>query len=309
MNHEKREVAVSTTRHLGFKIDLIQKVAAITKKHKSRIIVFFDNFLVAARKKQRISVKSIQKMLGLQIWISTVFRVARQFLTSVCDILRVTSGCGYFYPRKHKALVSRAVQDLTFWRRFVSGTAAASFDFLLARLPVNDNELTSDACTSFGMAGVLHFGQPNSKFPGCQGLFWQMAWTDWEKVIGMSDLSDGKVEINVAEFLALLITCETFTAFCAGKLTYLGLDNTSARSWFERARCPRFPFDRCAQGTHLHMLKQSMKVRTRWIPSAANTLADKVSRQRFPSTSLGTMVAGVRLLKVRPKWRIVLKYI
>ena len=125
----------------------------------------------------------------------------------------------------------------------------------------------------------------------------------------MMDLSDGRVKINVAEFLALLITCETFTAFCAGKLTYLGLDNTSARSWFERARCPRFPFDRCAQGTHLHMLKQSMKVKTRWISSAANTLADKVSRQRFPATSLGTKVAGVRLRKVRPKWQHVLKFI
>ena len=309
MNHGKREVASSATRHLGFKIDLIRKVASVTKKHRSRIIVFFDNFLVAARKKQRISVKSIQKMLGLQIWISTVFRVARQFLTSVCDILRITSGCCYFFPRKHQALVARAVQDLTFWRRFVSGTAAASFDYLLSRLPVNDNRLSSDACTSYGMAGVLLFGQPNSKFPGCQGLFWQMAWTDWKKVIVMVDLSDGRVKINEAEFLALLITCETFTAFCAGKLTFLELDNTSARAWFERARCPRFPFDRCAQGTHLHMLKQSMKVRTRWIPSAANTLADKGSRKRLPSNPLGTMVAGVRLLKVRPKWRNVLKYI
>ena len=309
MNHGKREVASSATRHLGFKVDLIRKVASVTKKHRSRIIVFFDNFLVAARKKQRISVKSIQKMLGLQIWISTVFRVARQFLTSVCDILRITSACCYFYPRKHQALVARAVQDLTFWRRFVSGTAAASFDYLLSRLPVNDNRLSSDACTSYGMAGVLLFGQPNSKFPGCQGLFWQMAWTDWKKVIVMVDLSDGRVKINEAEFLALLITCETFTAFCAGKLTFLELDNTSARAWFERARCPRFPFDRCAQGTHLHMLKQSMKVRTRWIPSAANTLADKGSRKRLPSNPLGTMVAGVRLLKVRPKWRNVLKYI
>ena len=309
MNHGKREVASSATRHLGFRIDLIRKVASVTKKHRSRIIVFFDNFLVAVRKKQRISVKSIQKMLGLQIWISTEFRVARQFLTSVCDILRITSGCCYFYPRKHQALVARAVQDLTFWRRFVSGTAAASFDYLLSRLPVNDNRLSSDACTSYGMAGVLQFGQPNSKFPGCQGLFWQMAWTDWKKVIVMVELSDGRVKINEAEFLALLITCETFTAFCAGKLTFLELDNTSARAWFERARCPRFPFDRCAQGTHLHMLKQSMKVRTRWIPSAANTLADKGSRKRLPSNPLGTMVAGVRLLKVRPKWRNVLKYI
>ena len=264
---------------------------------------------MAARKKQRISVESIQKMLGLQIWISTVFRVARQFLTSVCDILRITSGCCYFFPRKHQALVARAVQDLTFWRRFVSGTAAASFDYLLSRLPVNDNRLSSDACTSYGMAGVLHFGQPNSKFHGCQGLFWQMAWTDWRKVIVMVDLSDGRVKINEAEFLALLITCETFKAFCAGKLTFLELDNTSARAWFERARCSRFPFDRCAQGTHLHLLKQSMKVRTRWIPSAANTLADKGSRKRLPSNPLGTMVAGVRLLKVRPKWRNVLKYI
>ena len=101
MNFDKRELPASSTRHLGFRVDLIRKVALVTKKHRDRIHAFFDGFLVAVRKKQRIAVKRLQKMLGLQIWISTVFRIARQFLTSICDAIRALGqGQKYFYLGK-----------------------------------------------------------------------------------------------------------------------------------------------------------------------------------------------------------------
>ena len=65
-----------------------------------KIMVFFDRLLKAIRTKSRISVRELQRMLGLQIWISTIFRVARQFLTSICDILRTAGQRYFFYPRK-----------------------------------------------------------------------------------------------------------------------------------------------------------------------------------------------------------------
>ena len=77
----------------------------------------------------------------------------------------------------------------------------------------------------------------------------------------MEELTVGKVKINVAEFLALLITCETFTLFCAGKITEVKTDNVTTRSLVNKARCPHHPFDRCAQGLHLHMLRHAMKLR------------------------------------------------
>ena len=116
MNEDKRESTRSTTRHLGFMIDLKLKVAKITAKHKGKILVFFDRFLLAVRKKGRILIKDIQKLLGVQIWISSVFRVARQFLTSICDILKSAHNRRkYFYPSKFPRLVNRAVHDLNFW--------------------------------------------------------------------------------------------------------------------------------------------------------------------------------------------------
>ena len=145
LNYGKRKLPSSEVQHLGFEIHLARKVVLVTQKHRSRVSNFFDQFLIAARKNQRISIKSIQKMLGLQIWISTVFRVARQFLTSVCDLLRVNYNGTYFYPRKHPALVARTIRDLKFWRRFVSGKATASFDYLLCRLPPSKERLSSDA--------------------------------------------------------------------------------------------------------------------------------------------------------------------
>ena len=114
LNDDKRELPASATRHLGFFIDLKRKAVMITQKHKRKVKVYFNNFLVAARKKERLSVRGIQRMLGLQIWISIVFRVARQFLTSICDILKISKERPHFYPRKHPQLVARAVRDLAF---------------------------------------------------------------------------------------------------------------------------------------------------------------------------------------------------
>ena len=168
-------MALSATRHLGFNIDLMQKLVRITDKHRTKITGFFTLFLARVRENARIPVKNIQKMLGLQIWISTVFRVARQFLTSLCDILRKTSGHSYFYPRKHPALVARVIHDLKFWRRFVQSPTAADFDYLLNRLPANKERLSCDASSSFGMAGVIHFHGVRKGFEGLSGLFWQIS--------------------------------------------------------------------------------------------------------------------------------------
>ena len=85
-----------TSRHLGFMIDLRRKVVMVTQKHRVRVLSFFDSFLASFRVGGRIAVKRIQRMLGLQIWISTVLRVVRQFLTSVCDILRISRKSSFF---------------------------------------------------------------------------------------------------------------------------------------------------------------------------------------------------------------------
>ena len=122
-------------------------------------------------------------------------------------------------------------------------------------------------------------------------------------------MTPGQVKICVAEFVAALITIETFADECAGKLTYLELDNTVAHAWFEAARCPEFPFDRCAQGTHLYMLGRNMKVKTRWITSEQNVLADKCSRMDFDKKAPGHKIGGRRLLQVRPRWMSMLKYV
>ena len=159
------------------------------------------------------------------------------------------------------------------------------------------------------MAGVLIFesGTPNTK--NIEGLFWQMAWPEWYKVSPMPSLTVGSVKINVAEFLALLITCETFTSFCKGKYTTIVTDNVSAKAWVNKARCPHHPFDRCAQGLHLHMLRHAMKLRASWIPTRGNTLADKCSRKKFSMNTTGHSIGGRQILKVKPKWTHVTKYL
>ena len=316
LNDDKRELPRSSTRHLGFRIDLQAKFVMISRKHKSKILVFFNNFAKSARQGRRIRVRGMQRMLGLQIWISTIFRIARQFLTSLCDALRTVlhSHNGkpreFFRPNSHKRLVKRVLFDLKFWRRFVQKTPKISFDYLLDRLPRNDSTMYSDASSSHGMGGVLLFAQANRSLHRIEGIFWQMTWHEWRKVAAMSNFRPGSVKITQAEFLAALITCETCADYCAGKLTTLALDNTGARSWFESARCPIHPLDRAAQGVGLYMLQRNMKVFACWISSQMNTIADVCSRKTFSTSRKRRtcVIAGATLRKVPPRWANIVKY-
>ena len=179
LNNNKRELPRSVTRHLGFQIDLEHKMVSITLKHKNRILAFFNRFIVCIRSNGRIPIRDIQRMLGLQIWISTVFRVTRQFLTSTCEVLRGDLGKKrFFFPRHNRVLASRILFDLKFWRRFVKGSPTSSFKYLLGQLPPNEGSLYSDASSLFGMGGVFLFGNAHHKPRGSDGLFWQVTWSE-----------------------------------------------------------------------------------------------------------------------------------
>ena len=119
LNNKKREPPRSSTRHLGFQIDLQHKMVSITMKHRVKVLSYFDRFILCTEKNGRLHLKEIQRMLGLQIWISTVFRVTRQFLTSTCDARRLFQSREFqhrrfFFPRKNRALVRRLLFDLKF---------------------------------------------------------------------------------------------------------------------------------------------------------------------------------------------------
>ena len=77
----------------------------------------------------------------------------------------------FLFPRKEKELVARLVVDLKFWRRFVLSSPQSSFNFLLGRLPANNNKLFSDARTSFRMGGVVLLGPANTRQQEIDGLF------------------------------------------------------------------------------------------------------------------------------------------
>ena len=72
----------------------------------------------------------------------------------------------------------------------------------------------------------------------------------------------------------------------------------------DTARCTKAPYDRCAQGVHLHILEKNMKIKTSWIPSAENLIADIGSRKTFSWQSEGHVhiIAGNRLRRISPKF-------
>ena len=70
--------------------------------------------------------------------------------------------------------------------------------------------------------GVVLLDLTNNHGAVVEGFFWQLSWEEWEKVVKMSDLSPGSVKINQAEFLAALITCETFARFREVHVSHAG---------------------------------------------------------------------------------------
>ena len=159
------------------------------------------------------------------------------------------------------------------------------------------------------MSGVLRFAEPCTGGTGLGGLFWQISWQQWSNIKDFGDLRQGHVKICVAEFLAALITLETFADRCSGKFTTIEIDNTGAKQWWDSSRCPKSPFDRYAQGLHLHLLERSIKIRTEWVSSNANHLADSCSRINLSRRATGHDIAGVRMKKIRPKFSNVLRFI
>ena len=148
LNTDKREPPRSRSRHLGFIVDLGLKLVAVTQKHKRKLLAIFSNIMGMIRRELVIPIKQIQRLLGLQIWISTVFRVAREFLTSSCDVLRSLGNKTGFDTSNNPLLVKRLMFDISFWRRFIKGNPEASFNYCLNNLPENDATLSSDASST-----------------------------------------------------------------------------------------------------------------------------------------------------------------
>ena len=64
LNTHKREPCRTRTRHLGFTVDLTEKVVSITTKHSRKIVASFNRMLMLIRKSGRILIKDLQKIVG-----------------------------------------------------------------------------------------------------------------------------------------------------------------------------------------------------------------------------------------------------
>ena len=133
---------------------------------------------------------------------------------------------------------------------------------------------------------------------------------EWAKFVAMPKLHPGNAKINVLEFIAALITCEKYAHHCKGRITTLEIDNITEKAWLDSARCTRTPYDRCAQGSHMHRLEMNIKIKTSWITSAQNMVADACSRHPFTFQEQGQhhLVAGSRLRRISPQFYNVLRY-
>ena len=209
-------------------------------------------------------------------------------------------------PRNALSLGSlrlRLAEDLSFWLKFAKSNPSISFAYIVGHLEVNPSTIFSDASSSFGMGGCITFKKPVAGF---HGKFWQISWIDFSRIVSLRRLRPRHVGINVAEFIAALITQETFLADCENFLSIHFVDNTSALAWLNKDRCSVSPFDKLAQAMALKKLACCAKIWHRYIPTKENTVADEASRKQYGQLMI---VNGARFKKSRPRWNETLRFI
>ena len=109
-----------------------------------------------------------------------------------------------------------------------------------------------------------------------------MSWDDLREVNTNLQNLDANV-ISRRELLACLVAVFCFRDIVRGKLVKLFTDNSNARTWLQKSRSSN------KVGTHylmaLELIKYTVecKISATWLPSAANSSADDLSRNKTPN--------------------------
>ena len=243
--------------HLGFVIDTRAQVFGITDKRVQKIQNVARKLLQQARQNRRLVETSLLRhFLGVAISCSLAMPLARFYTRSLYDSLQTQS-------KRRVKLKHAAVRDLLHWKNLVRSPSTRPLHHQTATMAMH-----SDASTSIGMGGTLghdlRMGEPGV----------------WEA----KGLWDPHLRTKPITFLELRAVTDNLRAFAEDLRT-----GTHLRVWEDNqavvhilntmtTRSPALMKE--LRALHRVMLKLGISIESRYVPSAVNRFADRLSRLR-----------------------------
>ena len=162
---------------------------------------------------------------------------------------------------------------LKVWRVLLSRNRGLHFSFILGTLPLTRNPIFADASLSGGIGGYCGLGYFALSIEQLRP--WLVTCDGWK--------SFPTIDIAWLELLAACVAVHTFAHTMSRCLLTLYSDNTNVVAWLSKRRAPN-PFV-CAVVAAIERVKytNTLKVSTRYITTADNTVADQLSRGHIPT--------------------------
>jgi hypothetical protein len=187
-----------------------------------------------------------------------VIRPARMFVRKLVDVA-YSVRCDDFWVR----ITKDVRDDLIWWQNVLTTWNGVQPFYNPLPQPHKGLTIATDACTSWGMAGV--FGE----------RWFAHKWTRGERAIVSSNIMIGEVH-------ALATAVSVFSDYMAGYLIVFDCDNAATVDAVNKGACKhKFTLSelRKIQGI---ALKQNFHIVCRWVNSHSNVVADVLSRGQVP---------------------------
>ena len=213
---------------IGWRLDFI--TWTVMPKEKGMCKIMLALFKDIAPQQRRVSIKVLERTLGLLMWYSAVIPCGKSFLLSLYACMHSSEN-----GNSHTHLTELAMSDLDWWRAIVLAgfwdrtTISASIDSLrVNRTP--HFYYRSDASTSTGGGAVLSLSEGGVplNMPGQAAIRWTI-----DEMLVFESMG---VSINVLEYFAATFFIMLWVDTLRGKVISIECDNASAVSWLLKGR-------------------------------------------------------------------------
>ena len=249
---EKRLGPDTTMLYLGIELDTIDMVARLSSEKLADLLSEVDRILGL----ENISLRGVQRFLGLLNWVCMVVFAGRAFLSRIIELVRVAKSNSISTLR----ILPETRQVLLWWKRFLPSYNGVSFFLEYEWTHAVDFGVETDAC-NFGAGG---FWGPHYFFE-------------------RFDENTKSCSIAVRELIAVFLACKAWASQWKRKKILFRSDNTAVEAAVNKRRVKDRTLMAWIRELHLLEALYSFQIRVRYLPGKQNVLADHLSRSRLGS--------------------------
>ena len=260
MNVEKCVKPARSMDILGMIFNSIIKACFLSKSKVKKYMLKLGGI----RKVEAATSKELQKLVGYLVYAAWVMPFGRPFISQISNIINV--------EKIHKSvrLDSAALAACDVWLYLLGENRGLSFDFILGKLPRQENEWFADAsnCGYGGVCGTAFFKISHKQL---------CSYVDSTPGVLFTDIF-----IAYRELLAVLIAFQLFAKLKPKSYVRVNSDNKNVVAWINKGRCSKKWGFRLLSAIEFFKYKFELRIKAFYIKSSHNTSADALSRGRTP---------------------------